>query len=98
MDKKLYKEVWTLCKRAPLLMLAGGAIWLPLEAMLQLLPLKSSSLTLEAARKAQVEALRQMDVDLPKEVANIKQAIKSKRNVDMHSGQFLMFITPYYPT
>lgn len=72
-DKKLYKELWALLKRVPLLPLAGSVVWLPLELCLSLLPVKSSTLTIEAARKAELDALRQLDADLVKEVANIKQ-------------------------
>ena len=45
-DKKLYKELWTLVKRVPLLPIGGSAIWRPLEFLLRVIPVKSTSMTL----------------------------------------------------
>ena len=40
-----------------------------------MIPVKSSSMTIETARRAQLDALKLLDAELPKEVAGIKQAL-----------------------
>ena len=75
MDKKLYTALWALCKRVPLLHLGGVAMWRPLRFLARALPLKGSSMTIEAAERIEADAIKQLDAELPKDVNSLRLAI-----------------------
>ena len=54
-DKNLFKLVWGLMRRVPVLPVYGHACWRPLEFMIQMCPVKTRSMTPEVARTRQLE-------------------------------------------
>ena len=58
LDKKMYTTIWALCKRVPLVPLSGVAMWRPLQFMARVLPIKSSSLSVDAAGKIEADHLK----------------------------------------
>ena len=74
-DKKLYAQVWSLCKRVPLVYLGGVAMWRPLDFLSRTLPLKSSSMHADAAAKLELDSLKQLDAELPRDVASLRLSL-----------------------
>ena len=75
LDKKMYTTIWALCKRVPLVPLSGVAMWRPLQFMARVLPIKSSSLSVDAAGKIEADHLKSVDNDLPKDVTALRMQL-----------------------
>lgn len=71
-DKNLFKTVWGLMRRVPVLPVYGHACWRPLEFMIQMCPVKTRSMTPEVARTRQLEYAKQLAADLPREVNSLR--------------------------
>ena len=54
LDRRMYSLIWALCKRAPLVHLSGVAVWRPLQFLSRVLPMKSSSMSVDSASKIEV--------------------------------------------
>ena len=67
-DQKLYKAVWAVLRQVPLVHVAGRAQWRPLAFLAQQLPVPSKSMGLQAAEVRACEFVKQLDVDLAREI------------------------------
>ena len=76
LDKRTYQSIWALCKKVPLVPLGGVAMWRPLQFLARVLPIKSSSLSVDAAAKAEQDNLKKLDADLAAEVASLRLQVR----------------------
>ena len=71
-----YASLWALCKRVPLVHIGGVSMWRPLQFLARVLPLKgSSSMSVDAAAKAEAEHLKQLDKEMGQDVFAHRMAL-----------------------